>query len=159
LESQDYRRPPPPPPPLLPPPLKPPLLRLEAPRLLEPRTLAPLLVPLKALPDEEGRLTEGLEEGLALVARHSGMDLGGSRWEMPSAGWPTLGSGEGRVPACGGRLRASSSGRGPWAAAPVEGRAAAAPVEGRAPALPVEVPAPPEPQPRASAVLAEARGR
>ena len=57
MEFQVHRRPPP----LLRPPLEPPLLeRLEAPRLLEALAPAPLLAPLKALPDEEVRLAEGL---------------------------------------------------------------------------------------------------
>ena len=123
-----------------PPPLKPPLLRLEAPRLLELRALAPLLAPLNALPDEEGRLAEGLD-----------LDC------------EALGDGLGRL-ALGdavGRLADGVPVEGRAAALPVEGRAPAVPVEGRAPAvaggrtgaptLPVEGPAPPEPQPRASA--------
>ena len=96
------------------------------PRLLAALALAPLLAPLKALPDEEARLAEGLA-------------LDGE----------ALGEGLGRLALAEG---AGREGEG----VPVDGRAPAVPVEGRAPTPPVEGPVPPELQPRACWLLAEA---
>ena len=89
------------------------------------RAPAPLLVPPNALPDEEGRLVEGLDRV----------------FEAPGEEPERLAPVE-----AVGRLAEG---------VPVEGRAPAVPVEGRAPTLPVEGPAPPEPQPRACELRAE----
>src|SRR6185295_15606965 len=101
--------------------------------LLALRALAPPPAPPYALPEEEEREAEGL-------GRDAPVDALGRLAD----GVPV----DGRVPA------APVEGRAP--AAPVDGRAPAAPVEGRAPLVPVEGRAPPEPQPRASALRAEA---
>jgi hypothetical protein len=105
--------------------------------LLEARSLAPLLAPLNALPDEEGRLAEGLERDGEALGDELGRLAFGDAVDLLAGAAPV----EGRAPAL-----------------PVEGRAVAVPVEGRAPTLPVEGLAPPEPYPRASALRVEALG-
>jgi hypothetical protein len=106
------------------------------------RALEPLLTPLNALPDEEGRLTEGLDLGCEALG--------------DGLGRLTLGDAVGRladgVPVAGRAPTLPVEGRVP--VVPVEGRAPAVPAEGRAPTLPVEGPAPPELQPRASELRA-----
>ena len=86
MEFQVHRRPPP----RAPPPLK----RLEAPRLLASLALAPLLAPLNALPDEEGRLAEGLALGCEALGDAAGRLAEG----VPVEGRAPAVAGEGRAP-------------------------------------------------------------